>query len=151
MHPAFAETSTGTPRFYWNIDGVVGLNGVNKFDDVLFVQWCFYKMAKWPPATQIWPGLSKTAINGNCTGREDDPLVQTIKLAEAKFGSAMEGRVTPMTKSAKFTELGIQYVYLIMIMNIALSQLHPQQYPRLDLMPEFVWRIRDNVVYPFLF
>jgi len=151
MHPAFAETTTGSVRFYWNVSGIVGLNGVNKFDDVLFVQWCFFKMAKWPAAREIWPGLSRVNINGSCTGRADDPLVETIKLAEAQFGGNMDGRVTPISNSAKFTISGIKYPYLIMVMNIALSQMHPQQYPRLDLMPEFVWRIKDQVVFPFLF
>ena len=148
MHPAFAQSTKG-PVFYWNVDGVVGLNGANRFDDVLFVQWCFYKMAKWTPASKIWPTLSKVGINGACTGRADDPLVDTIKTAEAVFGWDMDGRVTPMTNSAQFTVHGIKYVYLIMYMNIALRQMYPQQYPRLDLIPEFVWRIKDKVVYPF--
>ena len=43
MHPAIAHSPKGDV-FYWNIDGSVGLNGANKFDDVLFVQWCFYKI-----------------------------------------------------------------------------------------------------------
>ena len=149
MHPAFAQSTKG-PVFYWNIDGVVGLNGFNKFNDVMFVQWCFYKMAKWQPAVQIWPTLRKVGINGNCTGRADDPLVDTIKTVEAVFGANMEGQVTPMTNSAKFVVHGIKYVYLIMLMNIALRQMYPNQYPRIDLIPEFIWPIRDEVVYPFL-
>jgi hypothetical protein len=151
MHPALAETTTGTPRFYWNLDNVVGLNGVNKMDDVLFVQWCFYKMGGWQPASQIWPGLKKVNINGNCTGRPNDPLVETIKLAEAVFGGEMDGRVSPIKTSAKFSFHGHKYPFLIMVMNIALSQLYPQQYPRLDLMPEFIWRIKEQVVYPFVY
>jgi hypothetical protein len=47
MQPAIASSPKG-PLFYWNVDEVVGKNGVNKFDDVLFVKWCFYKLGKTP-------------------------------------------------------------------------------------------------------
>jgi len=151
MHPAFAETTTGNVRFYWNLDKVVGLNGANIFEDVLFVQWCFYKMGSWQPASQIWPGLKKVNINGTCSGRTDDPLVETIKLVEAVFGGEMDGKVSPIKSSAKFTYHGIKYPFLLMVMNIALGQLHPDKYPRLDLMPEFVWRIKEKVTYPFVY
>ena len=151
MRPAFAETKSGTPRFYWNLDDVVGLNGVNKFEDVIFVQWCLYKMGNWQPASKIWPGLKKVNINGTCSGRADDPLVNTIQLAQAEFGGEMDGRVSPMKNSAKFTHQGISHLFMIMTMNMALSQLYPQHYPRLDLMPEFIWRIKDKVTYPFVY
>jgi hypothetical protein len=108
-------------------------------------------MAKWDPARQIWPTLSKVNINGECSGRPYGPLVETIKTAEALFGWKMDGRVTPIAKSAKFSHMGINYVYLIMIMNIALSKMYPQQYPRLDQFPEFIWRVRDKVTYPFVY
>lgn len=35
------------PVFYWDVDNPVILNGANNFEDVLFIQWCFYKMSKW--------------------------------------------------------------------------------------------------------
>src|SRR5260370_19332173 len=47
MFPAFAETNSGGRLFYWNLDGSVGLRGANRFDDVMFVQWCLYKTSKW--------------------------------------------------------------------------------------------------------
>jgi len=90
-------------------------------------------------------------INGTCSGRADDPLVETIKLAEAVFGGEMDGKVSPIKSSAKFTYHGIKYPFLLMVMNIALGQLHPDKYPRLDLMPEFVWRIKEKVTYPFVY
>jgi len=151
MHPAFAETSSGSSMFYWNVDGVVGLNGTNKYEDVMFVQWAFYKMSQWPAAREIWPGLSKVNINGRCSGLADDPLVDTIKLAQAVFGGEMDGRVSPMHRSAKFMHGGIKYTFLIMIMNVALSKLYPDQYPRLDQMPQFIWQIKDHFTYPFAY
>jgi hypothetical protein len=69
---------------------------------------------------------------------------------QAVFGAEMDGKVNPITTSSKFTSHGIKYVYLIMVMNIALARLYPDLYPRIDLMPEFVWRIKDKVTPAFL-
>jgi hypothetical protein len=60
MFPAFAETTSGGRLFHWNLDGSVGLLGANRFDDVMFVQWCLYKAAK-------WDGLDRVA---KVTGRQ---------------------------------------------------------------------------------
>ena len=64
MGPAFAETTSGGRLFYWNLDGSVGLRGANRFDDVMFVQWCLYKASK-------WDGLDRVAkvTAGNVPGR----------------------------------------------------------------------------------
>jgi hypothetical protein len=43
------------------------------------------------------------------------------------------------------TSIGSKDVYLIMRLNQILKEVHPREYPRLDLMPEFVWRISDKV------
>ena len=34
-------------------------------------------------------------------------------------------------------------------LNAVLQQMHPAQFPRIDLMPEFVWRIKDKATAPF--
>ena len=58
----------------------------------------------------------------------------------------MDGRVDPMLNSARYTtSIGSKDVYLIMRLNQILKEVHPREYPRLDLMPEFVWRISDKV------
>jgi hypothetical protein len=45
---------------------------------------------------------------------------------------------------------GARDTYLILYpLNAVLAQMHPQQWPRIDLMPEFVWRIRDKATAPF--
>jgi hypothetical protein len=58
MFPAFAETNNGR-LFYWNLDRTVGLRGANRFDDVMFVQWCLYKASKC--LTQKYLALSTAA------------------------------------------------------------------------------------------
>jgi hypothetical protein len=50
-----------------------------------------------------------------------------------------------MLNSARYaTSIDSNAVYLIMRLNQILK-VHPREYPRLDLMPEFVWRISDKV------
>ena len=152
MHPAIARSPKGDV-FYWNIDGPVGLNGTNKFDDVLFVQWCFYKLGKWD---RIKPDLraicDRTPINGECSGREGDPLIDIIRaLQRSQAGLKVDGQVTPPPKKdAQYTHHGSRHTYLIFYLNAALRYLHPTQYPRIDLMPEFIWKVRDKATSPFI-
>ena len=151
MHPAIARSPQGDV-FYWNVDGPVGMNGTNKVDDVLFVQWCFYKMGKWD---RLDPDLraicSTTPVNGRCSGREDDPLIAIIKaLQRSQKGLKVDGQVTPPTTDVRYTYHGKGHVFLILYLNAVLRVLHPAQYPRIDLMPEFVWKIKAKATVPFI-
>jgi hypothetical protein len=150
MHPALV--SDGKDQiFYWNVDAVVGLNGVNAFDDVMFVQWCFYKMGNWPkldPASRAV--YQKTPVSGECSGRDDDALVASIRaLQRVSHGAVVDGRVDPAT-TGTYAYHGGQHAYVIFYLNAALRLLHPEQYPRIDLMPEFIWRIRHKATQPFI-
>jgi hypothetical protein len=159
MFPAFAETNSGGRLFYWNLDGSVGSRGANRFDDVMFVQWCLYKAAKWDgldrvakatagniKGPSIREAFAKTNVNGTCTGLQTDNLVEKITFLQSLISVDMDGRVDPMLNSARYTtSIGSKDVYLIMRLNQILKEVHPREYPRLDLMPEFVWRISDKV------
>jgi hypothetical protein len=107
-------------------------------------------MAKWE---QIKPDLRKifgeTPLSGTCTGREGDLLIASIKGLPRSEGGISDGRVSPA--------IGGQYVYhsghrtfMIFYLNTALRKLHPQQYPRIDLMPEFIWRIKEKAAGSFI-
>ena len=152
MHAALGTGANG-PFFYWNVDTPVGLNGTNKEDDVLFVQWCLYKMARWDhvkPETRAI--LAKTPINGRCTGRDGDELITSIKALQRMVGTVMvDGRVSPVRAGGTYRHQGVDRLFLIFALNNALRMMYPAQYPRIDLMPEFVWRIKDKAIYPFQF
>lgn len=151
MHAAIAPSKQG-PAFFWNIDGPVGLNGTNKLDDVLFVQWCFYKLGKYErmPA-DLRAVCSKTPVSGNCTGREGDPLIASIKaLQRFDVGAKVDGRVSPAIHGPIYKYHGEGHQLVIILLNAVLRNMYPQQYPRIDLMPEFVWRIKDKATYPFI-
>jgi hypothetical protein len=151
MHAAIVQSARG-PVFFWDVDAPVGLHGANKFDDVMFVQWCFYKSAEW---TQIGPQLREvfrsTPINGACSGREGDKLITVIRAlqsSEYARGGMVDGRVSP-ARGATYQHHGAKHTYTIFYLNAALRYLYPQHYPRIDLMPEFVWRIKDKATAPF--
>ena len=151
MHPAIAPSPRGL-TFYWNVDGPVGMNGTNKFDDVMFVQWCFYKMAKWDRMKPELRAVYRTTpVNGECSGRDGDPLIAIIKtLQRSESGLMVDGRVSPPTKGATYAHHGARHTFLIFYLNAVLRALHPDQYPRIDLIPEFIWRIKDKATNPFI-
>ncbi len=151
MHPVIDKSRTGQHIFYWNVDNPVGLNAINMMDDVLFVQWCFYKMSKWIHlSVDSRSHYSKTGVNGLCTGREGDPLINAITVLQQDQDLMVDGRVSPPSSSTSYSYHGEKHRFLIFYLNAALRVLHPQQYPRLDLMPEFIWRIKDKATSPFI-
>ncbi len=141
--------------FFWNLHGAVGLNGVNKFDDVMFVQWCLYKMAKWERIpVDLRAELARTPVSGECTGREGDMTIASIKALQrskivVEAQGLLDGRVSPAKGNGHYSNQGGSPVYLIFYLNYTLRALYPQQYPRIDLMPEFIWRIRAQAIDPF--
>jgi len=152
MHAAIASTDKG-PLFYWNVDDAVGRNGVNKFDDVMFVQWCFYKLTKWAHLQpELRDAISNVGVNGQCNGRDGDPLVDGIKALQRQYSWMEDGRVSPVTKGGTYIDVsGARNTFLIIYpLNAVLAQMHPAQWPRIDLMPEFVWRIKDKATAPFI-
>jgi hypothetical protein len=152
MHAAMVNSPKGQ-LFYWNLDGAVGKNGVNKFDDVLFVQWCFYKLSKTNPNKQssLDAEIAKIGVNGECSGRDGDPLVEGIKALQKWANLLVDGRVSPVPNSSgQYVDSTGRGTFLIIYpLNAAVAQMHPAQWPRIDLMPEFVWRIREQALAPF--
>jgi hypothetical protein len=93
-------------------------------------------------------------VDGECSGREGDKLIAAIKaLQQSEYvihGAPVDGPISPATKDAQYKHRGTQQVYIIFWLNHVLRALHPEQYPRIDLMPQFVWRIKEQALAPFL-
>jgi hypothetical protein len=154
MHAEIVKGAEGS-LFFWNVDGAVGLNGSNKEDDVLFVQWCLYKLARAAElsfySNALKAGLMDVPVNGRCDGRESDPLVASIKFLQKEAGQLVDGRVSPATGGhGSYSMRGQKHLFLILGLNNVLRALHPDQYPRLDKMPQFIWRVRQQAIEPFL-
>jgi len=153
MRPAIAQSPKGS-IFYWNVDQAVGRNAANQFDDVLFVKWCFYKLGKFHgTAPGVRSAIDRMTLNEDCNGRDGDPLVETIKTLQRDYHHPLvDGRISPVTTAGgTFRYGGAASPFLIIYpLNAVLQQMHPEQFPRIDLMPEFVWRIRDKATAPFV-
>ena len=152
MH-AEMTLNNGEPLFFWNVDATVGLHGVNLFDDVMFVQWCFYKASKWNKLdARLREVFATTPISGECTGHEGDMLISSIKALQQSDmlkGAMVDGLVSP-AKGGHYKYHGGERTYLIFYLNAVLRVLYPKLFPRIDLMPEFIWRIRDKATAPFI-
>lgn len=151
MHAAMTQTPKG-PFFYWNVDGAVGKNGQNEDLDVLFVTWCLYKLARWP---QVSPALKarllEVGLTNSCSGRDGDRVVEGIKALQQEYQMPVDGRVSSVPRgSAQYSGRGGKSTYLIFYpLNAVVAQMHPQQWPRIDLMPEFAWRLKEKATAPF--
>lgn len=142
----------GTDRFFfWNVDAAVGLKGENRWEDVLFVSWCLYKMRTWsytPDAVKTI--LRSTPLSEHCSGRENDPLVLAIKAVQRVNPIMLaDGRVSPAVRGGTYAYRGRNPMFVIFVLNNALKMLHPQQFPRIDLMPEFAWQLKQVALRPF--
>jgi hypothetical protein len=130
----------------------VGKNGQNNPEDVLFVTWCLYKLSKWQ-GTQpdLVRKLKDVGITRDCTGRDGDRVVEGIKALQLTYGTLLDGRVSPVPRnSGHYGGRGGGGTYLILYpLNALLAQMHPAQWPRIDLMPEFIWTIKDKAMAPF--
>ena len=142
MHAELTTMPQGGLIFFWNVDGAVGLHGVNQWDDVLFISWCFYKFARLPQAPpDLRQVFQSVGLSDVCDGREGHPLVTAIKAVQQKYGHRpVDGLVSP-AKGIFYTDHYDQRTYLIFRLNSVLRVAHPDKYPRIDMMPEFAWRL----------
>jgi hypothetical protein len=150
MHADLAGPATDR-LFFWNVDAAVGLKGENRREDVLFVSWCLYKMRSWSYTPEaVKPILRNASITEHCSGRENDPLVVAIKAVQRVNPAMMvDGRVSPAVRDGTYAHRGRNPMFLIFVLNNALKMMHPQQFPRIDLMPEFAWQLKQSASRPF--
>lgn len=148
MRPDVIKDSTGY-LFFWNVEAAVGLNGVNEPYDVLFVSWCFFKLAEAPQTTgKLKQLFSAAGLTSNCSGREGDPLIAAIKAYQAEVRRPVDGRVSP-AKGLSYNSGDEHHKFIVLGLNMNLRRLHPGVYPRLDKMPHFPWRLANKVAGPF--
>ena len=153
MHPDTAtSSSSGREVFFWNVNNPVGHNGVNQMDDVLFVSWCIYKAAKFPDLPADLREVFKNAgLTHMCDGTKDHRLVTAIYALQRAFGRGglVDGRISP-AKGVTYAHHRAKHLYMIFELNSYLRVMHPEQYPRIDLMPEFPWKLKQFALAPFI-
>jgi len=151
MHAAMTSTPRGA-MFYWNVDAAVGKNGQNQPLDVLFVSWCMYKLARWPDTSpELKQRLIEVGLTDSCNGRDGDRVVEGIKAVQQRLQLTLDGRVSSVPRgTASYAGRGGRSAYMIFYpLNAVIAQMHPQQWPRIDLMPDFAWRLKDQATAPF--
>jgi hypothetical protein len=145
MHAEVVPSPEG-PIFFWNVGKPVGLRSPNQWEDVLFISWCFYKFARLAQTpADLRQIMQNVGVNDSCDGRPDHPLVVAIQAVQRRFHhSPVDGRVSP-AKGVTYRHHYGEHAFLIFRLNAVLRVAHPDQYPRLDMMPEFAWRLRKIV------
>lgn len=135
VSPILIKKAVGM-RFYWNIDGNVGLNSPNKNDDVQLVQFGYSLMAKTEMNPAFKAALAAVKVGTPCTGREDDPLVRAIRAHEVVHGGAQDGRVSVIPSSAGvYTDAGGRHAFLLISIVNNMFDAQPNDFPRIDKHP----------------
>jgi hypothetical protein len=88
-------------------------------------------------------------VTGECSGRDGDPLIGAIRILQQFSHGQPDGRVSPASQ-AQYNYHHTGHHYLIFYLNAVLRRMHPDQYPRIDLMPDFIWRIKKTATHPFI-
>lgn len=129
LHHAGALT-----HFQWNLDCSVGKGGQNSIAaDVLYLQWYYSLAAKHAltPADRK-AVYAKVVVNGVCRGTADDPLVQAITAhQQALQHPVVDGRISVATGDGRVGEKA----FFILRLGARLSDMFPNAWPRLDLIP----------------
>jgi hypothetical protein len=118
--------------FLWNIDCSVGRGGQNSLrTDVRFIQW-YYQVASTQPETppDRRAAYSAVKVSGECTGRDDDPLVRAILMHQRAIGHPIvDGRVSVARAGIKIGDTA----FFVLRLGARLARMFPDVYPRLDL------------------
>ena len=122
------------PHFQWNVSCSVGKGGQNHLPaDVSYIQW-YYTLAAVHPLTppDRKAVYGKVAITGTCKGTADDPLVQAILAHQAALKHPyIDGKISVATGDGRVGELA----FFVLRLGARLSDMYPQFWPRLDLIP----------------
>lgn len=130
----YLHRAGSTAHFQWNLDCSVGMGGQNSLaTDVMYIQWYYTLAAAHPMTPQNRKDVySKVAVTGTCSGRGDDPLVKAILAhQQALTHPVIDGRISVATGDGK---VGAN-AFFILRLGARLSDMFPQAWPRLDLIP----------------
>lgn len=122
-------------RFFFNLDGNVGPNSVNKVEDVQLVQMGYFAMGKaaaTPP--DLKAAASKVVPGAAYSGGATDPLTLAIKAHEASRGGTQDGHVSTLHLGTNAVYDGVHTFMLTALENNILD-LMPNDYPRIDKHP----------------
>lgn len=121
-------------HFQWNLECSVGRNAENRLAcDVAYIQW-YYMLAAAHPNTppERRAAYSKVSVTGGCRGTDDDPLIRAIVTHQTALKhQKIDGKLSVAKGNGK---IGVD-AYFVLRLGARLSDMYPQFWPRLDLIP----------------
>ena len=133
MRPYLHHAGRGV-HFQWNLECSVGKFGQNNLRaDVSYIQWYYTLAALHPNTPQVRKDVySKVSVTGSCKGTPDDPLVKAILIhQQALKHPTIDGKISVATGNGKLGEKA----FFILRLGARLSDMYPDVWPRLDLIP----------------
>jgi len=131
-------------HFHWNLECSVGKHGQNSLAcEVSYIQW-YYTLAAKNAKTPLdrRAVYSKVAVSGMCLGTDADPLVQAILIHQkALHHPVIDGKVSVAHGDGRIG----QNAFFILRLNARLSDMYPEVWPRLDLIPGCPALVADAV------
>jgi hypothetical protein len=126
-----------TGKFYFNLDGNVGVGVQNNRDDTQLVQMGYFALARAQLSVpEDLKAIAMTVVPGAIYhGAEDDPLTKAIRLHEKRKGGTQDGRVSKMLDEAH-ASYAPQQRHIILVLCEAIGRLMPDIYPRIDKHPK---------------
>ncbi len=121
-------------HFQWNLDCSVGKGGANSLvSDVSYVQWYYTLAAEHPLTPEDRKAIyRKVRVLGICRGTDDDPLVAAIFAHQRALNHPLiDGRISVAHGSGKIGAAA----FFILRLGARLANMHPNVWPRLDLIP----------------
>jgi hypothetical protein len=130
----FLHYAGSSAHFQWNLSCSVGRGGQNSLPvDVSYIQW-YYTLAAAHPNTPAdrKAVYKKVSVTGTCRGTPDDPLVQAITAHQTALQHPIvDGKISVATGDGRVGERA----FFVLRLGARLSDMYPQYWPRLDLIP----------------
>jgi hypothetical protein len=120
--------------FMWNVDCSVGKGGQNSLmADISYIQWYYTLAATNPETPPDRKGIYQLVkLTGQCSGADDDPLVQAITVHERALKHPyIDGKISVAVGTGKLGDKAF-FVYRI---GARIARMFPNAWPRLDQMP----------------
>ena len=124
-------------RFFFNLDGNVGVNSPNKKDDVELVQFGYFAMAKVPGTSPALRTVFAAVKPGaTYTGAANDPLTQAILAHQKDRGGTQDGHISVINNPAVvYSASDGPHVFMLVRLVNNIFDFMPNDFPRLDKHP----------------
>lgn len=123
-------------RFWFNLDGNVGVNSPNLRDDVELIQFGYFAMAKNPKTdAPLRPVYAAVKPGATYSGGANDPLTLAIIAHQQSRGGTQDKHVS-VIHSPSLVYSGSRPGFMLVPLVNCIFDLMPNDWPRLDKHPD---------------